>query len=347
MIIAVVSVIAYKKKESEKKIVFVPSSVSDARVSNLNLKQAPDIELGILDSKKIKFPSKLKGTGDDNYRSNPQLEWIIDIVPPQGFYFKKDQFLMVFDYEWRKIVESEFYAYFPSTKRWSFAISADSQEYFDSLELAVNLAPVLEEKEITVEVLKSYLAELNKRLAFFDAKMTVTPRESPESAVKRSKSLRQLQNDLNLEIIIVLQADSKFNSKDFWNTLVDLGLKWGDGDLFHWLNDEHEIGGDNFFSVWTSTDPGYFLPEDIAAEQMQPKDIIFGFSVPRSADPVAVYEIMLQAVGYCQTKLGGKIVDENGLPFDKERYKKQIDELIKKMSENGFSQGQGAILRLI
>lgn len=347
LIIAAVSVIAYKKKDSEGKIVFVPSSVSEARVSNLKLKQVPDIDLGILDVKKIKFPSKLESESNDNYRSNPQLEWIVDIIPPQGFYFKKDQFLAVFDYEWRTKLEAEFYAYFPSTKQWSFAISADSLEYFDSLELAVNLAPVFEEREITVEVLNLYLAELNKRLASFDAKMKITPRESPERAVKRSKSLRQLQHDLNLDIMIVLQADSKFNSTDFWNTLVNLGLKWGDGDLFHWMNDEHEIGDENFFSVWTSTDPGYFLPEDIVAEQMQPRDLIFGFSVPRSADPVAVYETMLQAVDYCQSKLGGKILDENGLPFDKEKYKAQIDELIKKMSENGFEQGQGVILRLI
>lgn len=87
LIIAAVSVIAYKKKDSEGKIVFVPSSVSEARVSNLKLKQVPDIDLGILDVKKIKFPSKLESESNDNYRSNPQLEWIVDIIPPQGFYF--------------------------------------------------------------------------------------------------------------------------------------------------------------------------------------------------------------------------------------------------------------------
>ncbi|HSU55623.1 MAG TPA: cell division protein ZipA C-terminal FtsZ-binding domain-containing protein [Candidatus Dormibacteraeota bacterium] len=44
--------------------------------------------------------------------------------------------------------------------------------------------------------------------------------------------------------------------------MMALGLEWGDMDLFHWVNGS-DNGDDSFFRVWTSTAPGYFLPEEI------------------------------------------------------------------------------------
>jgi cell division protein ZipA len=159
--------------------------------------------------------------------------------------------------------------------------------------------------------------------------------------------LKSLQRELNSDIIIVLQSNSRFRSDEFWNTLIDLGLKWGDGDLFHWTNYESGVGDDNFFSVWTSTEPGYFLPEDVAKGTMNLKDLIFGFSIPRSPDPINVFEIVIESVEHCQSRLGGSIVDENGTPFDKEKYETKIRKIMSKMNESGFEQGQGLILRLI
>jgi len=347
LVIVAVVIFVQRKRNTNSHIVFVPQGLSDARVASLNLKQQSDSSLGILDERRIKFPVKQKGETDD-YRGVPELEWIVDIIPDKGFLFNKNEFLKIFDYNWRTDFESQFYAYFPSTQRWSFAIAGDSPEQFDSLELAVSLAPVFgNEEDLTVERLQKYLIELQKRLGAFSGRFHVTPRETPESAVKRSKTLRALQKELNSDVIIVLRSNSRFRSDQFWNTLTDLGLKWGDGDLFHWTNYESGVGDDNFFSVWTSTEPGYFLPEDVANGTMNPEDLIFGFSIPRSPDPNNVFEIVVESVEYCQSKLGGTIVDENGSPFDKEKCRAKIRQIISKMNESGFDQGQGLILRLI
>ncbi|RPI27623.1 MAG: hypothetical protein EHM61_07865 [Acidobacteria bacterium] len=50
-------------------------------------------------------------------------------------------------------------------------------------------------------------------------------------------------------------------------------------DLFHWANTT-DRGDDSFFSVWTTTAPGYFLPEMIAAGEVRVDDLVYGYSVP-------------------------------------------------------------------
>lgn len=345
LIIIILIIVRNIKAKSELSL--TPSKFSQNRVEKLGLKQNPDTDLGILNETKLKFPQKLVRIESEEYRSIPELNWIIDIIPQNDFSFTKETFIKVFDYEWRTNYESEFYAYFPNTNKWSFAISGDSPEQFDSLELAINFAPRFNNKNLNTERLQSYLNELDKKLSLFDVKFKVEPRISIEEAVKRSKTLKQLQFDLNEGIVLVLKSDSKYKSKDFWNTLIDLGLEWGDGDVFHWTNYNSGIGDDIFFSVWTSTDPGYFLPEDVSKGDFNPNELVFGFSIARSPDPIGVYKILLESIEYCQSKLGGQILDEDGLPYNKKKHSKRIKDVLKKMSDNGFEQGQGLILRLI
>lgn len=348
LIVLAIVFLVNKRGEPNDEVYFAPSSFGDSRVSNLNLKQKPDRDLRILDTAKIEFPEELKSEKKDEYRGVYELQWIVDIVPPEDFLFNKEEFLKVFDYEWRTTFASEFYAHFPSAKKWSFAISGGSPEQFDSLELAVDLASRFrDEGDLTAERLQAYLDELDRRLDSFKVNMDVVPRESLESAVKRSKALRAIQEGLDHDFVVVLKADSKFRSKDVWNTLVDMGLEWGDGDVFHWQNRESEIGGDNFFSVWTTTKPGYFLPEDVAKGKMKPGDLVFGFSIPRSADPIGVYEILMEGVEHCQSELGGMLLDGDGEPFNKREYRKRIEEVIKMAHKHGFELGQGVIMRLI
>jgi cell division protein ZipA len=116
-------------------------------------------------------------------------------------------------------------------------------------------------------------------------------------------------------------------------------LKWGDGDLFNWENTNRDYGDDQFFSVATTTDPGYFLPESIKNGQMNPNDLVFGVSIPRNSDPQNVFFAMVEAVKYCQKRLGGKILDKNQQPFDESEAKKNLALLIKKMKNNGVVPG--------
>src|SRR5688572_19182395 len=129
-----------KRSPSETEIVFVPASVSQKRVSELGLLQNPRHDAGILRVNAIRFPPMKETADNENYRGSPEIEWIVDVLPPKNFKFQKDKFMAVFDYAWNSNYASQFYAHFPNTNRWSFAISGDSPEEFDSLELAVELA---------------------------------------------------------------------------------------------------------------------------------------------------------------------------------------------------------------
>ncbi len=65
LIVIVIALLAGRTKKTSSVIFFVPEGISNARVANLNLKQEPDEELGILDVRKIKFPAIQETTGKD------------------------------------------------------------------------------------------------------------------------------------------------------------------------------------------------------------------------------------------------------------------------------------------
>ena len=115
-------------------------------------------------------------------------------------------------------------------------------------------------------------------------------------------------------------------------------------DLFQWWNDS-QCGDDAFFSVWTSTPPGYFLPEEVAADHVKVADLIFGYSIPRSADPVTVYDSMVRAVEYSQRRLAGEITAEDGGPIDLVRTREAVVEIATELESLGFAPGSENALR--
>ncbi|WP_233198929.1 MULTISPECIES: cell division protein ZipA C-terminal FtsZ-binding domain-containing protein [Pirellulaceae] len=130
-----------------------------------------------------------------------------------------------------------------------------------------------------------------------------------------------------------------------WDVMLYLGLTWGDMDCFHWINPTG-IGDDYYFSVETSTPPGYFLPEEIAAGRLQTQDLAFLFSLPRAAAPSTIAERMRKAVEYVQSRLGGEIVymiDDEEVDFDSAM--QEIKRIEAELTEQGFPPGSEAALR--
>ena len=119
----------------------------------------------------------------------------------------------------------------------------------------------------------------------------------------------------------------------------------GDGDLFHWDNTSG-YGSDEHFSVFTLSPPGYFLPEEIKNVNMNPSNLVFSFSIPRSANPKTVFDVMLNAVKYCQKRLGGEILNQNGRPFDEVKEKMELSQLVSRMNERGIVPGANKTLVL-
>jgi len=153
-------------------------------------------------------------------------------------------------------------------------------------------------------------------------------------------------DEFNQGALVILKCDTPLKGELVWDVLQSVGLKWGDGDLFHWENHNHDYGDDQFFSVWTTTNPGYFLPESIKNGQMNPGDLLFGFSVPRNADPQNVFSVMIEAVKYCRKRLGGKILNKNLQPFNEDSAKKDLALLIVKMKNKGIVPGSDKALMM-
>jgi cell division protein ZipA len=158
--------------------------------------------------------------------------------------------------------------------------------------------------------------------------------------------LVELNHKFDVSAILVLSNDKPMDGKLVWDVLQSVGLKWGDGDLFHWNNTKGDFGDDAFFSVWTTTTPGYFLPESIKSGQMNPQNLVFGFSIPRSADPKNVFSVMLEAVNYCHKRLGGKVLNDNGLPLDETSAKDNVSAIVSKMNAQGLVPGSDQALTM-
>ena len=99
--------------------------------------------------------------------------------------------------------------------------------------------------------------------------------------------------------------------------------------------------------MWTTTPPGYFFPERIAAGQVQTADIAFGFSIARTFQPEMIFDTMMKAVHYAQKRMGGILVNVDGSPFSEVVARSEIRSLVKRLSSAGFEPGTDDTLYLI
>ena len=136
-----------------------------------------------------------------------------------------------------------------------------------------------------------------------------------------------------------------FSGLDVWDVMLSLGLEWGDMDIFHWNNNSGQ-GGDYWFDVWTTTPPGYFFPEDIAAGIVRVENLVFGFSVPRTVHPDKVFESMASAAEYARTRLGGRLHAADGSELIHSDAVAQIRYVVRELTAKGFPPGANQTLYL-
>ena len=178
-------------------------------------------------------------------------------------------------------------------------------------------------------------------------KLTTKIGRSGEEALAYVATLPKVVAECSRDVTLILDAPSgqQFSGRDVWDVMLCVVLVYGDGDLFHWLNNSG-LGDDLFFTVQTSTPPGYFIPERMAKGDGDVDDLFFNFSIPRSADPVAVFDSMADVVEYAQRRLGGEIVLESGRQFDRDAERAKIDEIVRKLRNAGFEPGEYATCRV-
>lgn len=347
-----ISVLAYfffrKKPKSELDNYFISTqSQSNDRVKNLNLDKPSEDASYILDANKLSFPNVVRESENLEYKADSEREWIINLISTDGALFKKEDFNKMFEYDWRSKYSSTIYGFSNDENRWTYANAGGTPDIYSKLQVAVDIQEVFNEENPTYEPqkLKRYIDELERRIKKYPIKIKIEQSETIESAISKAKKLVQLNQEFNVDAIIVLQADKQFKGLEMWDALQSVGLKWGDGDLFHWGNDKN-YGHDQHFSVWTATEPGYFFPEEIKDGNMNPQNLVFGFSIPRSADPKNIFEIMLNSVKYCQKRLGGQILDRNMTPFNEDNERQELSDFLKKMEQKGIKAGEDKALRM-
>lgn len=323
------------------------ASQSDSRIANLGLDKSSEDVSYILDESQLNIPEIEKSNEEIEYKADPNTEWALELLIPNGEIIQQKKLYELFDLEWRTQFSSTIFGHSPEDGKWTYALAGGTPETYDKIQIAIDLLDTFNEEapNFDPKKLERYVDELKKRLKKHSLQYEIIESEPKNIAIEKSKKLVELNHKFDKGILIGLQSDSHFNGREAWDVLQSLGLRWGDGDLFHWGNSS-DYASDQHFSVWTSTEPGYFLPEQVKKGKMNPQNLVFGYSIPRSADPINVFEIMLNSVQYCQKRLGGKIINENGSVFNEQLEREKLEKLVKDMIHSGQIPGSNNILML-
>lgn len=338
----------FKKKNNSTELEISTASQSNERANKvLSLEGKEDVS-NLLKIKKPNAKKREKET-EIKYFANQKYDWIITIEANENDNFERTEIDNLFNNEWRKSVNyPTIYCIPKNSNNWTYFLAGDNNEnQFKKIALSWKLYDVIEEPPLVFsnELLQKINKKVNTQIEKIKFK-TIEYNYTESEASNKSNSLSKLIQENNQWSIIVLKADKKFNGKEIWDVMMSIGLKWGDMDLFHWNNPNIDIGDDYFLSVWTSTEPGYFFPEEIAKGKVKTEDLIFGFSIPRSLSANEVFEVMLKTSEYAQNRLGGTFVDMNGNTFDKEKERERINKVIGNLEKENIKTGIGDAMYL-
>ncbi|HSV35745.1 MAG TPA: cell division protein ZipA C-terminal FtsZ-binding domain-containing protein [Ramlibacter sp.] len=284
----------------------------------------------------------------DGFRPNSATDWIVDLSFPEGISFPKNKILEVLDRTWLKVIGAPMLYGKPEGGTWTYVFAKDSPAAYSQIALGWRLNQDFDRdwKPPRQADFEAYLKELTDRCATF-GETRLLPSLAPAEAVEKAVHLRDLKNRLSQDAIIVLQApnNQSYAGLDIWDAMLSLGLEWGDMDIFHWPNDSGE-GGDFWFDVWTTTPPGYFYPEEIAAGNVKVVNLVFGFSIPRTLQPDSVFESMMRAADYARHRLGGRLLADDGSEFKSADALRQVRYAARELTAAGFPPGANRTLYL-
>ncbi|AKU95847.1 Cell division protein ZipA [Labilithrix luteola] len=269
------------------------------------------------------------------------VEWVIDIGPRFEGTFRRADILGVFERDWRQKNDwPTIYGRAVADKAWTYVDASNVPDDYDQLALGFDFTRLGKESFTEFRLNEIVLAceAAAKLLGAGSTKARLSARE----ALARARELDELRDeydDARAEVRLLAPEGETFDGKTVWDVMQCLGLHWGDMDIFHWENEDDSRGDDHLFSVCSSTSPGYFIPNEIADDRVHVGDLIFAFSIPRSADPAVVLEGMLAAATYTQTRLGGRLVDGKETDLDRDALRKQVAEVTIRLVNAGFPPG--------
>lgn len=335
-----------KKRESDYTI--STASESDERAKKALPFEGKEDKSDIL-KLNTSVPNFAKEPDSIKYFANTKYDWIITIEAKHSNLFHRDSIEKYISNNWRKkVMYPTVYCLPEKSNNWTYLFAGDNEVHtFKKIALAWKLYDPVEELPTIYDekTLSKFDNLVKKRIKKIKADK-IEYNYSIQEASSVSNKLSDFVTKNNQWAIIVLKADNNFDGKEIWDVMMSLGLRWGDMDLFHWNNTELEVGDDQLLSVWTSTAPGYFFPEEIAAGNVKTEDLIFGFSIPRSVAPQEVFKVMCKVTDYAQKRLGGEILDGNGHKLDKNTELDRIDLILENLDKESINSGIGDALYL-
>jgi cell division protein ZipA len=293
-----------------------PSSASDKRAYEL-LPEKGSEDVSQLLHYPPTGPQPIATDSAKEYFANPRYDWIIKVKPTHSLH--RHEVLAQFGPQWMEQHEHpQLYGRTTSSGLWTYLTGTDKDSVFSEIAVAWKLfdkrTPT--PRPFRTDELTAFQQAVVQQAPVLSGRIS-SVNYSPAQAAAASQQLAGFVTTNDLESSIVLKADTLFEGRAIWDKMRSLGLHWGDMDLFHWENPNTDAGGDDhLFSVFTSTEPGYFLPEHIAKGEIKTTDLIFSFSIARSNAPQQILKNMYQAARYCQQKLGGQLLGADGQPFN-------------------------------
>jgi hypothetical protein len=235
----------------------------------------------------------------------PWLEYVVDLVGTEPC--SRSRLLSALnDRVLTELAVPTLYGRPVGEEAWSTVYAAGVAEEFAEVALAWNMAP-REGEPPSARDLRRHRDYLAHRLRPLGLKPR--PRETVEAAVERGEELIHLRENWDVGVALVLRAPwlRRYDTRDLWDAAYALGMKWGHLELFHWHNRPGSPGDEHLISLWSVEEPGTFTPEWVAAG-MTVSEVALGFSIARSPDPLGVFDRMVVAGRYLQSRLGGKLL---------------------------------------
>jgi cell division protein ZipA len=324
-----------------------PAGASRARVQGiLPSTGSEDVSslLGPLDS----HVKRSKDEGERDYLPDTATDSVIDVLFDGDPRLDPNRVSGLFGADWRRLYGGlTIFALDPDKGHWTFLISANGPKQVTRLKMAWDFIDPTDDADLpSAQVFSARVVAVETAVRSLGVAVLETSL-SPEEAAHRARWLREFKTNLDYSPTVILRAPKgkRFEGRNIWDVMLCLGLNWGDMDVFHWDNPSG-LGDDSFFSVWTSTPPGYFLPEEMSVGNVRVDDLVFGFSAPRCSEPSQVFESIVRAVEYARKRLGGTIADKMGGEADLEEIRRKIRTVEHEMRANGFTPGGDSALRL-
>lgn len=289
---------------------------------------------------------KLPPAEEPDYGPREAVEWVIDIAGGQDGVFKRSQILGVFDRDWcERNGRPTIYGRAVANKKWTYVDAAGVPDDYDQLALGFDFVSREPLTESRLNQIAQAADAAAKRVGASTTKARLPVKAAADRARELDALLREFE-DARAVVLLAAPEGKTFDGKAIWDVMMCLGLHWGDMDEFHWENDSRSRGDDHLFSVSSGTAPGYFLPEEITAGRLHVGNLVFDFSIPRSAEPKVVLEGMLAAASYAQKRLGGELVDGEGADLKPEVLRKQVADITARLIKAGFPPGHHDTMRL-